>query len=263
MSAKVIAIANQKGGVGKSTTTIQTCFWVAADKEKASRILVIDMDPQGNTSSRLARQDPNLLADYSGTLTFELFNEVLEEIRPVKGFNGIDVICARRNDPDLHDIESMPLGVVYNPAKHIQKILDKYDYVFIDCPPGLGRRLVASMVLATHVVIPVKLSGFAIEGVEDLVRTILGVQSALNPKLKIAGLYINDLDGHAKAHAEDFEKLQNELPGLVLKKYVTHRTSIDRATSIGVPIWSFKDGASRAAGKELREMITEMLERCQ
>lgn len=258
--AKVISFANQKGGVGKSTLCIQAAFYLSLVKKK--KVLVIDMDGQGNTSSRLAPRDTNengyFTPIYSGTRAAELFDESVGEIEVLQCPGGMDLIHTPKNDPELFEKEAVPLDEALNPAVHLKGIIDLYDYVLIDCPPSLGRKLVASLALSTHVVCPVKLSGFAIDGVEGLLNTILGIREAYNSQLEVLGIIINDMD-RSLNHNRSLEEIEESVPGFLFENKIMHRPPLDTATTQGIPVWDLN--YAHVAAKEVRAVLDELLDK--
>lgn len=258
--ARVISFANQKGGVGKSSLCIQAGFHFAMKCNK--RVLVVDMDGQGNTSSRLAPRttsdDGSFEPILSGTKTAELFNENVVDIEVIKCPSGIDLIHTPKNDPDLFEMEAIPLEQAMNPAKNLAKLFENYDYVLIDCPPSLGRKLIAALLMSTHVVCPVKLSGFAVDGVEGLLGTIIGVREAYNSNLNIVGIIINDMDRSIN-HDRSLKSLEESVPELVFKNKIMHRPPLDTAITEGIPIWELRYG--HVAAKEVEMVLDELLER--
>lgn len=251
---KIISFASQKGGVGKSTLCIQQAFYLSLRKKK--RVLVLDMDGQGNTSSRLAGQrGPD---EGTHTRTAELFADTCRAIEVLPCPCGADLIYTPTNDPELFDVEAAPLERAMNPARHLAGLLPDYDYVLIDCPPSLGRKLLAALVMSTHVVCPVKLSGFAVDGVEGLLSTIIGVREAYNSSLEILGLVINDMD-RSVSHDRALAALEEAVPELLFRNRIMHRPPLDTATSEGVPIWELRHG--HVARREVEAVLDEMLER--
>ncbi|WP_417699499.1 ParA family protein [Pseudoalteromonas lipolytica] len=257
--AKAIAYANQKGGVGKSTICIQQAFDLA---EKKKKVLVLDFDGQGNTSSRLAPrvelEDGSYEPVYSGTKVAELFLDNCSSIQVTECPCGVDLIYTPKNDPDLFEMEAVPLEQAINPARHLKELIKDYDYVLIDCPPSLGRKLVAALMIATHVVCPVKLSGFAVDGVEGLLTTIIGVQQQHNQNLEILGIVINDMDRSVN-HNKSFTELKKAIPELIFSNIIQHRPPLDSATTDGVPVWSLRYG--HVAAKEVRAVLDEIVEK--
>lgn len=258
--AKVISFANQKGGVGKSTLCMQTAFYLAIRKK--ARVLVIDMDGQGNSSSRLAPTQENEFGDkiplFTGTKAAELFSEEPVKVKPMECPHGIHLIHTPTNDAELFDQEAAAYEIALKPRDNIHPILDNYDYILIDCAPSLGRKLLAALAMSTHVVSPIKLSGFAIDGVEGLVRTIIAVKSHYNPRLQTVGVVVNDMD-RSVSHERALEQLERQAGDLLFKNRIMHRPPLDTATTNGVPIWELQYG--HVAIKEVTAVIEELLER--
>lgn len=253
--AHIISFANQKGGVGKSTLCLQMAFYLA---EQNKKVLVIDFDPQGNTSSRLAPKKEDGTPHFYGTATVSLFDEQCNNIQPLPCPTGIDLIYSSVNDVALSELESIDLQEALRPREHLAAILPNYDFVIIDCPPSLGRKLVAALAVSTHVVCPVQLSGFAVDGVEGLLTTIFGIQRGVNPKLQVVGIAINKMDTSV-SHEKAFEQLEAAISGLMLKSIIKHRPPLDRATSEGIPVWSL--GYGHVAAKEVKALLDEILEK--
>lgn len=257
----VVAFSNQKGGVGKTTSCIQAAFHLAVKRKK--KILVIDFDSQGNSSSRvlLRGEDGQVMYPDEGTRVIDLFDPDLAEIKPTPGQHGIDLIYTINNDETLADIEAAALERAIIPAKHMRAFLAtaQYDYVLVDCPPTLGRRLVAALSFTDKVVVPIKVSGFAVEGVEALLTTVSRIQQSSNPYLEVAAFFINDMDSKSIVHARAREHLQAAVGDMLLKNVILHRPPIDTATSEGVPVWSL--GYAHAASKEVAAVFDEMLKR--
>tara|TARA_B110000211_G_C14059587_1_gene544910 strand:- start:177 stop:962 length:786 start_codon:yes stop_codon:yes gene_type:complete len=256
--AKVISYANQKGGVGKSTLCIQTAFYLSLKRKK--KVLVVDMDGQGNTSSRLAPRvtddDGSFEPILSGTKTAELFQDSLESIEVIKCPAGMDLIHTPKNDPALFEMEAVPLDQAMNPARNLAELFEQYDYVLIDCPPSLGRKLVAALAMSTHVVCPVKLSGFAVDGVEGLLNTILGIREGYNNHLNILGIIINDMDRSVN-HDRSLKELEGSVPELLFKHKIMHRPPLDSAITEGIPVWQLRYG--HVAAKEVESVLKELL----
>ncbi len=258
--AKVISYANKKGGVGKSTLTIQTAFYLAIKKKK--KVLVVDMDGQGNTSSRIAQQGYNEEdasdAAYYGTKTAELFKDELNEIEVMKCPNGIDLIHTPKDDAELFEVESECLSKTLNPKKHLDTLLNRYDYIIIDTPPTYGRNMVAALTMATDVACPLDLSGFSVDGVEGLLSTIIGIRETQNPNLNILGLIINDMDRSVN-HEKSLKALRDAIPDLIFKNVIMHRSPLDAAITEGKPIWTLPYG--HVAAREVEAVMRELLDK--
>lgn len=262
---KVISFANQKGGVGKSTLCIQTAFYMAKEGKK---VLVIDMDGQGNTSGRLAPKivtDDNIIEesfDETATRTYELFQkDIAGGVKPMFCRENIDMIYALTNDVELYSKENYVSEEGELPAKHIRKIRDNYDYVLIDCSPTLGQKLIATILMSTHVVIPIKLSGFALDGVTGLFNTIYSINNIkeqTGERTEIVGLIVNDMD-KSVTHIKAYEELKAAAGDLVFKNKIMHRTPLDTASNDGIPVWDINYG--HVAAKETIAVIKELIKK--
>lgn len=236
---QIIAFANQKGGVGKSTMTVQGAFYYALKKGK--KVLVVDMDAQANSTSTLLGEE-----ELTSTHSERLFDEKLDEISIQTTESGIDLIGSSLTDNEGYDAEALPLEVAANPAQHLDSLRDKYDYIFLDCPPSLGRRLLSALLAADFVVSPVKLSGYAVEGLERLFTTMINVKKQFNPRLQILGIIINDFDGSV-AHQRALQEVRDALDSsFVFEAMLHHRPPVDTA-SRGYPVWKVRNGQRAAA----------------
>lgn len=256
---KIISFANQKGGVGKTTLCLQLAYYLAQKKKK---VLVVDLDPQGNSSTRLlnkiTNEDGSESYLFEGTHSVELFKETLDSITPSNCPTNIDVIWSYESDTELADIESADINVIFNVRKNLSKIADNYEYILIDCPPALGRKLLAALATSTHVICPVKLSGFAISGLKGLLETIYTVQRNFNSSLKIAGIVVNGMDKSPR-NAKEYGRLKSFIGSVVLKNLVMQRSPIDHASTDGLPVWKTPYG--HVAGIEMKKVLNEILKK--
>ena len=232
----VIAFANQKGGVGKSTLTVQAAFYFATKEKK--KVLVVDIDSQGNTTESLTQGQP-----YEGTSSAALFEPNLEELSIQDTPYKIDLIGSEQNS---------------NEAIHIKALKEEYDYIIVDCPPSLGRKLLGGLIVADYVVCPIKLSGYAIGGVSGMVKTIHAVHENYNPNLKFLGVVVNEYDDSASAKAT-LEFLKNETDCVVFDSKLHHRAPIDAATTMGIPVSEIRNG--KRSFEELEHLFKELLNR--
>lgn len=260
---KILAIANQKGGVGKTTVCLQLIHYLC---EQGKKVLAIDLDGQGNLSSRLAEsitdEDGNSTMNFGpgATRVYELFSEPENEkpIITTKCPNGAELIHTTLNDPELFDQSNRDFSAVVHPKKHLEKISNQYDYVIIDCPPSLGQSLIAALIMSTHVLTVVKVSGFAVDGASGLMNTIAQVQSSVNRNLKNIGLLINMYD-KSPTHKRSLVTLKESLGNHILDNIIPYRTPLDTATSDGIPVWSLP--YAHVTAKEMLASIKEILER--
>ena len=244
-----IAFANQKGGVGKTTFSTQLAFYLKLKKHK--RVLLIDMDAQGNSTGTLLAGE-----ELTSTNTQDLFNEDLEKVEVQTTPRGIDIIGTLAT-PEAYDVEALPLEKVMNPVKHLEPVFENYDYVIVDCPPTLGRRLTAALILTDFVVTPQKLSGYAVDGVVNLFNTIVEIQSGPNPKLQILGVIINEWRETA-AQKETLRNIREVLGDYMLTHKIRNRAPYDVAAQ-GVPVWETRGG--QRASEEIFALFDEMIKR--
>ncbi len=245
---RIIAFANQKGGVGKTTITVQAAFYFALQEKK--RVLIVDMDAQANCTAAVIGRKTEL----TSTRSEDLFNRELNEIKVQKTPYGIDIIGSSLVDDDGYDAEALPVEMAAIPSMHIETLRDQYDYILIDCPPSLGRRLLSALLATDYVILPVKLSGFAVDGLERLFRTLIRIKQRFNQSMEILGAVINDYDGSA-SHRDALAEVQTALPGLVFENFLHHRSPIDNA-SRGEPIWKVRNG--QRAAEEFKKIFNEM-----
>lgn len=246
---QIIAFANQKGGVGKTTLTVQAAFHYAVRRHQ--RVLVVDMDAQANSTSTMLAGE-----ELTSTHSEALFRKDTEVKVQTVQFD-IDLIGSSRNDNAGYDAESLPIEAAGNPAIHLQKLRDDYDKIFLDCPPSLGRRLLSALLAADFVVCPIKLSGYAVDGLTSLYETISAVQTQLRPDLTILGAIVNEFDGTA-SQTKSLNAVKEIVPGLAFEAKIKHRAPVD-AASAGRPVWSVPNGMR--AAQEFEAVFNEMDER--
>ena len=187
--SEIMAIANQKGGVGKTTTTINLS---AALAEQGKKVLIIDMDPQGNTSSGLGIDKDELETTvYQLMIGDNSFDECVQK----DVFENLDVLAANVNLAGI-EIETMDMeDRNYILRDIISKVEDRYDFIIIDCPPSLNTLTINSMTTADSVLVPIQCEYYALEGLSQLIYTINLVKDRLNPKLTINGVVFTMYDG--------------------------------------------------------------------
>lgn len=231
-----IVFANQKGGVGKSTLSCHYAWWLA--EHGHARVLVVDLDAQGNCSRTLA-------AMRSGIRSAALFGEhppVMQEALP-----GLTLLEA---DPALADVESLASG----PAafrRNLALVGRGFDAVVIDTPPALGRRMVAALVACDFVVCPIELELYAIEGLANMLKTIQGVRSRWNPGLQLLGVLANRFNHHSVAQKQALASLLAQYSEFVLPARIATRSAIAEALVQGVPVWRLPKTSAREAAAEL------------
>lgn len=228
---KVIAIANQKGGVGKTTTAINLAASLAVLEKK---VLIIDADPQANTTSGLNFSPDN---DEKRTLyelmigqidvTDALIQTEMEKLHMIPShINLVGAEIELLNFPEREFVMK----------KALAPIREQYDYIIIDCSPSLGIITINSLTAADSVIIPVQPEFFALEGLGKLLQTIKLVQSEVNPELQIEGFVVTMFDGRTRVHSQVLEELREHFKDMVFNTVIQRNIRLSEAPSHGKPI---------------------------
>ena len=245
---RVIAVANQKGGVGKSTTAINLSACLA---EKEKKVLTIDMDPQGNTTSGLGVDKNNV----ENTLYELLLGEAETKNTIVKDVvENVDLIPSNVN---LSGAEIELIGVdekEYIPKKIIDKVRRKYDYIIIDCPPSLNMLTINALTAANSVLVPIQCEYYALEGLSQLIHTIDLVKDRLNKKLVMEGVVFTMYDARTNLSLQVVENVKDNLQQNIYKTIIPRNVRLAEAPSYGQPITLYD---TKSAGAEAYRLLAE------
>ena len=238
---KAIAIFNQKGGVGKTTTNINLAACLAL---KGKNILIIDIDPQGNTTSGIGVSKRNL----KNTIYNILIDKTYDPKKAIIKTNvkNLDLIPASVDlagaEVELVEIEGRESTL----KKALDKIKKDYDYIFIDCPPSLGLLTINSLTAVDSVLIPIQCEFYALEGVSQLVSTIELVKKSLNPELEIQGVILSMFDGRTNLSVQVVQEVKKYFGGKVYATVIPRNVRLAEVPSFGMPITEY-DPKSKGA----------------
>jgi chromosome partitioning protein len=236
----IIAIANQKGGVGKTTTAVNLAAGFA---QKGRRVLLLDLDPQGNSSISFLEQSSiyasayDMMVDGESDFSGYIYKTTLE---------GLSIIPAKIN---LAKLESKLVGDFDAPFRlkdRLEHLREQFDAIFIDTPPTLGLITVNALVAATHVLIPIQSSYFALEGTDDLLETIEKVKARPNPNLRVLGVVVTLFDKRTTLAREVYEQIRNVFGTQMFETVITKSVRLEEAPAYRESIFSFAPQSSGA-----------------
>jgi chromosome partitioning protein len=245
---RVYAVANQKGGVGKTTTAVNLAACLA---EAGQRSLVVDLDPQANATSGLGERA-------NGTSSYDLLDGVpISELAKPTRFPNLDLVPAK---PDLAGA-AVELARHDDGERYLAETLAAgdadYDFVFLDCPPSLGPLTVNALAAADRVLVPVQAEYYALEGLSQLVRSVNLIKARLNPRLAIAGVLVTMVDGRTKLSADVLAEVRRHFGDLVFKTSVPRSVRLAEAPSHGLPAIQYdrRSAGSDAYWKVAMELV--------
>ena len=245
---RIIAVANQKGGVGKTTTSINLSACLA---EAGQRVLVVDVDPQGNTTSGLGVDKNNV----ENTIYEMMLGECTVEESIIKSvLDNLDVMPSNVNlagaEIDLIGIEDRE----YILKKAINSVRDNYDFIVVDCPPSLSMLTVNAMTASDTVLVPIQCEYYALEGLSQLIHTLNLVKKRLNPDLEMEGVVFTMYDARTNLSLQVVENVKENLKQTIYKTIIPRNIRLAEAPSHGVPINLYDP---KSAGAESYRLLAD------
>jgi chromosome partitioning protein len=249
VSARIYALANQKGGVGKTTTAVNLAACLA---EAGERCLLVDLDPQANATSGLGQRA-------NGVSTHDLLDGVpLRDLARPTAFPNLDIVPAK---PDLAGAAAQLSGVEggerYLADAFAGTATDSYAFVFLDCPPAFGPLTVNALAAADRVIVPVQAEYYALEGLSQLLGSINLVKARLNPRLAVAGILLTMVDGRTRLAAQVEQELRRHFGDLVFTTSVPRSVRLAEAPSHGLPAIAYdrRSTGAQAYWKVAMELV--------
>jgi chromosome partitioning protein len=247
---RILALANQKGGVGKTTTAVNLAACLA---EAGERVLVVDLDPQANATSGLG-------ARANGTFTGDLLDGVdVRSVAKPTSFANLDLVPSKGALAGF----ATELGAYEDGETFLARALaparEEYDWVLVDCPPSLGPLTVSALAAADQVVVPIQCEYYALEGLAQLLDSIERLRARLNPKLSVAGMVLTMADGRTRLSADVAREVRRHFGDLVFEAVVPRNVRLAEAPSHGLPITAYDP---RSAGADAYyKVASELVDR--
>ena len=250
--AHIISIVNQKGGVGKTTTAINLAAYLA---HQGQRVLVVDMDPQGNATSGLGVDHKSLPEGIYEALVFE--PKKISQVIKMLGDN-LHLV------PSTPNLAGATVDLVNHPTReyvlrqNLQEVIPYYDYILIDNPPSLGLLTINGLVACKQVLIPVQCEYYALEGLSQLLHTIRLIKDSLNPEIQVLGAVLTMFDGRNKLSEAVFQELYQYFPNKIFRSVIPRNVRLAEAPSHGISIKEYDDGSR--GGQAYKQLAREIIQ---
>ena len=251
---KVIAICNQKGGVGKTSTAISLATYLAM---KGNKTLLVDLDPQGNSTSGLGL-DKNTIEKSAYDILLHLAN--VQEAIITTGIENLSILASNINLTGAEIELVNVMGREYRLQKSLKDLNDEADFVVIDCPPSLGILTINALTAAQSVLIPIQCEYYALEGLGQLIKTVDLVRDNLNQGLYVEGILMTMADNRTRLTDQVISEVQKHFSDKVYKAVIPRSVKMSEAPGFGKPIFTYDRDSS--AAKRYEEFGEEFLERC-
>ena len=250
MPGKIYALANQKGGVGKTTTAVNLAACLA---EAGERVLVVDLDPQANATSGLGERA-------NGVSSADLLDGApLATVTRATRFARLDLVPSKADLAGTAADLARRDHAEHYLAEALEHATDRYAFVFVDCPPALGPLTVNALAAADRVLVPVQAEYYALEGLSQLLSSVNAVKGRLNSRLSVGGVLLTMVDGRTRLSADVAAELERHLGELVFRTRVPRSVRVAEAPSHGLPVIAYD---RRSAGAEAYWRVAmELVER--